>query len=74
MKKIQLILLLVLLAITGQVGAQIIPTTITNGQFDPGTVFYRINFTPSIFQHYYITIGSDVTTTTKKSAQHRCRL
>ena len=46
MKKIQLILLLVLLAITGQVGAQIIPTTITNGQFDPGTVFYRINFTP----------------------------
>ncbi|MDD7232766.1 MAG: hypothetical protein PUH44_03775 [Bacteroidales bacterium] len=68
MKKIQLILLLVLLAITGQVGAQIIPTTITNGQFDPGTVFYRINFTPSIFQHYYITIGSDVTTTTKSKA------
>ena len=67
MKKIQLILLLVLLAITGQVGAQIIPTTITNGQFDPGTVFYRINFTPSIFQHYYITIGSDVTTTTTKA-------
>ena len=68
MKKIQLILLLVLLAITGQAGAQIIPTTITNGQFDPGTVFYRINFTPSIFQHYYITIGSDVTTTTKSKA------
>ena len=67
MRKIQLILLLVLLAITGQVGAQIIPTTITNGQFDPGTVFYRINFTPSIFQHYYITIGSDVTTTTTKA-------
>ena len=62
MKKIQLILLLVLLAITGQVGAQIIPTTITNGQFDPGTVFYRIKFTPSILPHY-ITIGSDVTTT-----------
>ena len=67
MKKIQLILLLVLLAITGQVGAQIIPTTITNGQFDPGTVFYRIKFTPSIFQQHYITIGSDVTTTTTKA-------
>lgn len=63
MKKIQLILLLVLLAITGQVGAQIIPTTITNGQFDPGTVFYRIKFTPSFLQQHYITIGSDVTTT-----------
>lgn len=67
MKKIQLILLLVLLAITGQAGAQIIPTTITNGQFDPGTVFYRIKFTPSIFQQHYITIGSDVTTTTTKA-------
>lgn len=63
MKKIQLILLLVLLAITGQAGAQIIPTTITNGQFDPGTVFYRIKFTPSFLQQHYITIGSDVTTT-----------
>ena len=62
MKKIQLILLLVLLAITGQAGAQIIPTTITNGQFDPGTVFYRIKFIPPFSQHY-ITIGSDVTTT-----------
>ena len=62
MKKIQLILLLVLLAITGQVGAQIIPTTITNGQFDPGTVFYRIRFTHPAFNPY-ITIGSDVTTT-----------
>ena len=67
MKKIQLILLLVLLAITGQAGAQIIPTTITNGQFDPGTVFYRIKFTPSIFQQHYITIGSDVTTTITKA-------
>lgn len=64
MKKIQLILLLVLLAITGQVGAQIIPTTITNGQFDPGTVFYRIKFTHPLFLKPYITIGSDVTTTT----------
>ena len=62
MKKIQLILLLVLLAITGQVGAQIIPTTITNGQFDPGTVFYRIRFTHPTLKPY-ITIGSDVTTT-----------
>ena len=62
MKKIQLILLLVLLAITGQVGAQIIPTTITNGQFDPGTVFYRIRFTHPALKPY-ITIGSDVTTT-----------
>lgn len=67
MKKIQLILLLVLLAITGQVGAQIIPTTITNGQFDPGTVFYRIKFTPSFLQQHYITIGSDVTTTITKA-------
>ena len=62
MKKIQLILLLVLMAITGQVGAQIIPTTITNGQFDPGTVFYRIRFTHPTLNRY-ITIGSDVTTT-----------
>ena len=63
MRKIQFILLLALLAITGQVGAQIIPTTITNGQFDPGTVFYRIKFTqPS--PNAYITINSDVTTTT----------
>lgn len=62
MKKIQLILLLVLLAITGQVGAQIIPTTITNGQIDPGTVFYRIRFTHPNLKPY-ITIGSDVTTT-----------
>ncbi|MCI6727900.1 MAG: hypothetical protein MR505_06070 [Bacteroidales bacterium] len=62
MKKIQLILLLVLLAITGQAGAQIIPTTITNGQFDPGTVFYRIKFTHPTLKPY-ITIGSDVTTT-----------
>ena len=62
MKKIQLILLLVLLAITGQAGAQIIPTTITNGQFDPGTVFYRIRFTHPTLKPY-ITIGSDVTTT-----------
>lgn len=67
MKKIQLILLLVLLAITGQAGAQIIPTTITNGQFDPGTVFYRIKFTPSFLQQHYITIGSDVTTTITKA-------
>ena len=64
MKKIQLILLLVLLAITGQAGAQIIPTTITNGQFDPGTVFYRIKFTHPLIFKPYITIGSDVTTTT----------
>lgn len=63
MRKIQFILLLALLAITGQAGAQIIPTTITNGQFDPGTVFYRIKFTPSFLQQHYITIGSDVTTT-----------
>ena len=68
MKKIQLILLLVLLAITGQVGAQIIPTTITNGQFDPGTVFYRIKFTHPLILKPYITIGSDVTTTTKSKA------
>ena len=66
MKKIHLILLLVLLAITGQVGAQIIPTTITNGQFDPGTVFYRIKFTHPLIKPY-ITIGSDVTTTTTKA-------
>ena len=66
MKKIQLILLLVLLAITGQAGAQIIPTTITNGQFDPGTVFYRIKFTHP-FLKPYITIGSDVTTTLTKA-------
>ena len=67
MKKIQLILLLVLLAITGQAGAQIIPTTITNGQFDPGTVFYRIKFTYPLILKPYITIGSDVTTTTTKA-------
>ena len=67
MKKIQLILLLVLLAITGQAGAQIIPTTITNGQFDPGTVFYRIKFTYPFFLKPYITIGSDVTTTTTQA-------
>lgn len=62
MRKIQFILLLALLAITGQVSAQIIPTTITNGQFDPGTVFYRIRFTHPTLKPY-ITIGSDVTTT-----------
>ena len=67
MKKIQLILLLALLAITGQVGAQIIPTTITNGQFDPGTVFYRIKFTHPLVLKPYITIGSDVTTTLTKA-------
>ena len=66
MKKIQLILLLALLAITGQVGAQITPTTITDGQFDPGTVFYRIKFTNPTGTPY-ITINSDVTTTTTQA-------
>lgn len=67
MRKIQFILLLALLAITGQVGAQITPTTITNGQFDPGTVFYRIKFTNPTGTPY-ITISSDVTTTTTQAS------
>ena len=63
MRKITFILLLALSAIAGQVNAQVTPTTITDGQFAPGTVFYRIKYTnPS--PNRYITINSDVTTTT----------
>lgn len=68
MKKIQLILLLALLAITGQVGAQITPTTITDGKFDPGTVFYRIKFsTTNNGDKYAIISEGDVKVTSTAS-------
>lgn len=68
MKKIQLILLLALLAITGQVGAQITPTTITDGQFDPGTVFYRIKFsTTNNGDKYAVISEGDVKVTSTAS-------
>lgn len=67
MKKITFILLLALSAIAGSVNAQVTPTTITaDGQFAPGTVFYRIKYTNPTGTPY-MTIGSDVTTTTTQA-------
>ena len=68
MRKIQFILLLALLAITGQVGAQITPTTITDGKFDPGTVFYRIKFsTTNNGDKYAVISEGDVKVTSTAS-------
>ena len=68
MKKITFILLLVLSAIAGSVNAQVTPTTITaDGQFAPGTVFYRIKFTNPTFKRYMTISSNDVTTTTPQA-------
>ena len=68
MRKIQFILLLALLAITGQVGAQITPTTITDGKFDPGTIFYRIKFsTTNNGDKYAVISEGDVKVTSTAS-------
>lgn len=68
MRKITFILLLALSAIAGQVNAQVTPTTITDGQFAPGTVFYRIKFTPKDNSSKYVKVsGDDVQSTGTQS-------
>lgn len=59
MRKITFILLLALSAIAGQVNAQVTPTTITDGQFAPGTVFYRIKFTTTSNGSQYVKVSGD---------------
>lgn len=68
MKKITFILLLALSAIAGSVNAQVTPTTITDGQFAPGTVFYRIKFTTTANGSQYVKVsGNDVQATGTQS-------